>query len=227
MNIQKVAVLGSGVMGSGIAAHIANAGIPVILLDIVPGGATNRNILAEGAIEKQLAAKPPGFTHKKKAKLVTTGNLEDNLDLLKDADWIIEVVLEKLEVKQDVYRKVDAVRKKGSVVSSNTSTLPLHVLVKGMPDSFAADFMITHFFNPPRFLRSARNGRRAARTAIKAIAESGCQEVCGYQASAKVWWTCKDTPGFHGQPYWRVLVDGQGLLRSDASLGFPSRMRTQ
>src|SRR5580704_9833962 len=153
MNIQKVAVLGSGVMGSGIAAHMANAGIPVVLLDIVPPNATSRNMLTEKAIEKQLVNKPSGFTHKKKAKLVTCGNLEDNLDLLKDVDWIVEAVLEKLEVKQDVYRKIDAVRKKGSVVSSNTSTLPLHVLVKGMPDAFANDFMITHFFNPPRFMR--------------------------------------------------------------------------
>src|ERR1700733_10704439 len=144
MNIQKVAVLGSGVMGSGIAALMANAGIPVVLLDIVAKDKEDRSALTKGAVEKQLAAKPPGFTHKNKAKLVTCGNLEDDLDKLKDVDWIIEVVLEKLEVKQDVYRKIDAVRKKGSVVSSNTSTLPLHVLTGGMPDAFAADFMITH-----------------------------------------------------------------------------------
>ena len=209
MNIQKVAVLGSGVMGSGIAAHIANAGIPVVLLDIVPKGAENRNALAEGAIEKQLAAKPPGFTSKKKAKLVTTGNLEDHLDLLKDVDWIIEVVLEKLEVKQDVYRKVDAVRKKGSVVSSNTSTLPLHVLVKGMPDSFAADFMITHFFNPPRFMRllemvAGEKTRKDAYADIKKFADIKL---------GKGVVDCKDTPGFIANRigvFWMIV----GLLEA-------------
>ncbi|NBO19165.1 MAG: 3-hydroxyacyl-CoA dehydrogenase family protein, partial [Proteobacteria bacterium] len=127
MTFKKVAVLGSGVMGSGIAAHFANAGIPVLLLDIVPkeGG---RSSLTEKAVERQLANKPPGFVHKKRAQLVTCGNLEDDLKKLADCDWIVEAVLEKLEVKQDVYRKVDAHRKPGSVVSSNTSTLPIHEL---------------------------------------------------------------------------------------------------
>lgn len=118
--IKKVAVLGSGVMGSGIAAVLANAGIPVLLLDIVPkeGG---RNSLAEGAIAKQLKGGTPGFAHKKFAKLVTAGNFEDDLGKLAEVDWIVEVVLERLDVKQDVYRKIDAVRKKGSIVSSNAS----------------------------------------------------------------------------------------------------------
>ena len=151
-DIKKVAVLGSGVMGSGIAAVLANAGIPVLLLDMVAkeGG---RNALAEGAIEKQLKGGTPGFVHKKFAKLVTPGNFEDDLAKLAECDWIVEVVVEKLEIKQDVYRKIDAVRKKGSIVSSNTSTLPLHVLVNGMPQGFQDDFLITHFFNPPRFMR--------------------------------------------------------------------------
>src|SRR5580692_7439893 len=122
--IRRVAVLGSGVMGSGIAAHCANAGFPVLLLDIVPKGEKNRNMLTEKGVAKQLENKPSGFTHKKNAKQVTAGNLEDELDKLKDCDWIIEAVLEKLEVKQDVYKKIDATRKKGSIVSSNTSTLP-------------------------------------------------------------------------------------------------------
>lgn len=150
--IKKAAVLGSGVMGSGIAAVLANAGIPVLLLDIVPkeGG---RNSLAEGAIEKQSKGGTPGFAHKKFARLVTAGNFDDDMDKLADVDWIVEVVVEKLEIKQDVYRKIDAVRKKGSIVSSNTSTLPLHVLIGGLPKSFADDFLITHFFNPPRFMK--------------------------------------------------------------------------
>ncbi len=152
MEIKRAAVLGSGVMGSGIAAVLANAGIPVLLLDIVPKEGP-RNAYAEGAIEKQLKGGAPGFAHKKYAKLVTPGNLEDDLDKLGECDWIVEVVLEKLEVKQDVYAKIEKVRKKGSIVSSNTSTLPLHVLINGMPKSFQDDFMITHFFNPPRFMK--------------------------------------------------------------------------
>lgn len=192
MTISKVAVLGSGVMGSGIAALIANAGIPVILLDIVPKDAANRNMLTEGAVEKQLKATPPGFTHKSKAKLVTCGNLEDHLELLKDVDWIIEAVLEKLEVKQDVYRKIDKVRKKGSVVSSNTSTLPLHVLVKDEPESFQQDFMITHFFNPPRFMRLLEMCP-GPRTRMDVYAE--IRKFADVKLGKGVV-DCKDTPGF-------------------------------
>lgn len=151
--IQKVAVIGSGVMGSGIAALCANAGLDVVLLDIVPEGAEDKNILANSAITKQQKAKPPGFTHKRNAKRIKAGNLEDHLDWLKDRDLIIEAVLEKLEVKQAVYKQIDSVRKKGAVMSSNTSTIPLKLLTQGMGDDFAKHFMITHFFNPPRFMR--------------------------------------------------------------------------
>ncbi len=150
--IQKVAVLGSGVMGSGIAAVLANAGIPVLLLDL-PAKEGPRNAMAEGAIEKQLKGGTPGFAHKKFAKLVTPGNFEDDLAKLAECDWIVEVVVEKLAVKHDVYKKICAVRKKGSIVSSNTSTIPLHELLQGMPDGLAEDFIITHFFNPPRFMK--------------------------------------------------------------------------
>src|SRR5687768_4472350 len=100
--IEKVAVLGSGVMGSGIAAHIANAGVPVLLLDIVPKDAVNRNMLAEGALEKLKKVKPAALSHPKKAKLITPGNLEDDLQKLADVDWIIEAVLEDPKVKHDV-----------------------------------------------------------------------------------------------------------------------------
>lgn len=152
MQINKIAVLGSGVMGSGIAALCANAGLDVVLLDIVPKDATDRNVLARSAIEKQNSGKMPGFTHPRNAKRVKPGNLEDNLDWLSECDWIIEVVLEKLEVKQDVYRKIDKVRKKTAVLSSNTSTIPLHELIDGLSEDFQKHFMITHFFNPPRHM---------------------------------------------------------------------------
>jgi 3-hydroxyacyl-CoA dehydrogenase len=208
MDIKKIAVLGSGVMGSGIAAHIANAGIPVVLLDIVAkeGG---RNALTEKAVERQLSNKPPGFTHKNNAKRITCGNLEDSLGELKDCDWIIEAVLEKLEVKQDVYRKIDAVRKKGSVVSSNTSTLPIHELVKGLPDAFAKDFMITHFFNPPRFMRLLEvvKGEKTRADAFEGISKFADISL------GKGIVNCKDTPGFIANRigvYWMTL----GLLEA-------------
>lgn len=153
MNIQKVAVIGAGVMGAGIAAHIANAGTPVLLLDIVPEGATDRSQIAKSAIGKMLKADPAPFMHKKNARLVTPGNIEDDLEALRDCDWIIEAVIERLAIKQDLYRKLAQVRKADAIVSSNTSSIPLHELVAGLPEDFAAHFMITHFFNPPRYMR--------------------------------------------------------------------------
>jgi len=226
MTIAKIAVLGSGVMGSGIAAHIANAGIPVILLDIVPKDALSRNILSEKAIEKQLGANPSGFTHKNKVKSVTCGNLEDNLDLLADVDWIIEAVLEKLDVKQDVYRKIDKVRKKGSVVSSNTSTLPLHILTEGLSEEFKQDFMITHFFNPPRFMHLIEI-LKDEKTRPEAYAE--IKKFVDVRLGKGVV-DCKDTPGFIGNRigvFWLMtgLLDaiklGISVEDADAIMGKP------
>jgi 3-hydroxyacyl-CoA dehydrogenase len=192
MSIQKAAVLGAGVMGSGIAAHIANAGIPVVLLDIVPKGAANRSVIAEGAVQKLLKADPAAFMHPRNAKLVTTGNLEDNLDLLKDCDLIIEAVLEDPQVKRDLYARVEAVRKDGSIVSSNTSTIPLKVLTEGLPKRFAQDFLVTHFFNPPRYMRLLElvAGPETRADAVKAV------EAFGDEKLGKGIVHCKDTPGF-------------------------------
>ncbi|MDE3059978.1 MAG: 3-hydroxyacyl-CoA dehydrogenase [Pseudomonadota bacterium] len=226
-DIKKIAVLGSGVMGSGIAAHAANAGIPVLLLDIVKPGEKNRNALTEGGVQKQLDAKPSGFAHKKNAKLVTCGNLEDDLAKLKDCDWIIEAVLEKFEVKQDVYRKIDKTRKPGSVVSSNTSTLPIHELMAGLPEAFAKDFMITHFFNPPRFMRllevvKGKDTRPDAFADISRFADVGL---------GKGVVECKDTPGFIANRigvYWLMLglIEAMRLgvtpEQADAVMGRPA-----
>ena len=225
MDIKKVAVLGSGVMGSGIAGVIANAGIPVLLLDIVPKEGP-RNALAEGAIEKQSKGSTPGFAHKKFAKLVTPGNFEDDLDKLAECDWIVEVVVEKLEVKQDVYRKIDAVRKKGSIVSSNTSTLPLHVLTGGLPQSFADDFLITHFFNPPRFMRLLEVLKSPGFDAARFDA------FCDFadRTLGKGVVSVKDTPGFLANRigvYWMTagLVEavklGIAVEDADAVMGKP------
>lgn len=190
--IRKVAVIGAGVMGAGIAAHVANAGIPVVLLDIVPEGASNRNAVAEGAVARMLKADPAPFMHKRNAKLIQTGNIEDHLDLLGDCDWIVEAVIERLDIKQDLYRKLDGVRKAGSVVSSNTSTIPLEMLTGGLPDSFKSDFCITHFFNPPRYMRLLELVT-SPQTRPEAAAAVG--DFCD-RALGKSVVVCKDRPGF-------------------------------
>ncbi|MFN8972666.1 MAG: 3-hydroxyacyl-CoA dehydrogenase/enoyl-CoA hydratase family protein [Alphaproteobacteria bacterium] len=224
-DIKKVAVLGSGVMGSGIAAVMANAGIPVLLLDMVPkeGG---RNALAEGAIEKQLKGGAPGFAHPKNARAVTAGNFEDDLGKLAECDWIIEVVIEKLEIKQALYQKIEAVRKKGSIVSSNTSTLPLHVLIQGMPESFQKDFLITHFFNPPRFMKLLEVVKAPGFDAARFT------QFCAFadRALGKEVVPCKDTPGFLANRigvYWmtvgmlEAIRLGISVEEADAVMGKP------
>lgn len=224
-DIKQVAVLGSGVMGSGIAAVLANAGIPVLLLDIVPKEGA-RNALAEGAIEKQLKGGTPGFAHKKYARRVTAGNFEDDLARLAECDWIIEVVVERLDIKQEVYRKIEAVRKKGSIVSSNTSTLPLQVLIKDMPQSFADDFLITHFFNPPRFMRLLEVAKSPHFAAERFAA------FCDFadRTLGKGVVPCKDTPGFLANRigvYWmtaglvEALRTGITVEEADAVMGKP------
>ncbi len=192
MTIKKAAVIGAGIMGSGIAAQIANAGVPVVLLDIVPKGATNRNAIAEGAVAKLLKSDPAAFMHPKNARLVTTGNLEDDIALLKDCDWIVEAVLEDPGIKRALYQKLEAVRKPGSIVSSNTSTIPLALLVKDMPASFQGDFLITHFFNPPRYMRLLElvAGPATRQDAASEIADF-CDVVLGKGVVR-----CKDRPGF-------------------------------
>ena len=186
--INKVAVIGSGVMGSGIAAQVANAGLPVVLLDIkLPD-----KDLAKDAVARMLKTDPAPFMRKSNAKLITTGNLEDDIGLLGECDWVIEVVLEDLKIKHETYAKIEANRKKGSIVSSNTSTIPLHKLVEGQPDSFAKDFMITHFFNPPRYMRLLELvvGEKTDKKAVETI-----REICDVRLGKGVV-QCHDTPGF-------------------------------
>ena len=190
--IRKAAVLGSGVMGGGIAAHIANAGIPVVLLDIVPKDAKNRNEVAEKAIDRLLKQDPAAFMHPGNAKLVTPGNLEDHLPLLAECDWIIEAVLEDPAVKRATYEKIERHRQAGSIVSSNTSTIPLGNLIEGLPERFQRDFCITHFFNPPRYMRLLEivAGPKTRPDAIAAV-----EEFCDVRLGKGVV-HCKDTPGF-------------------------------
>lgn len=195
MSIQKVAVIGSGVMGSGIAAQVANAGLPVVLLDIVPKdlpAGEDRSKIAKGAIEKMLKADPAPFMSSKNAKLITPGNLEDDLALLEDCDWIVEVVLEDLKIKHATYEKIAKHRKKGAIVSSNTSTIPLELLTEKMDKEMKSHFLITHFFNPPRYLRLLEivTGKDTDAKAVKTVVD-----FCDIQLGKGVV-KCKDTPGF-------------------------------
>lgn len=159
--IKRAAVLGSGVMGSGIAAHLANIGIPTILLDMVPRNLSDenktdskaRNQIALGALEKLLKQKPAPLSSKKNLALLTAGNFEDDLEKLKDVDWIIEVIVENLDIKKELYEKIDAVRKPGTIISSNTSGISINAMVEGRSEDFQKHFLGTHFFNPPRYLK--------------------------------------------------------------------------
>jgi len=191
-DIKKVAVIGAGVMGASIAAHVANAGVPVVLLDVVAKDNSNRSAIAEGAVEKLFKADPAPFMSKAAAKFVTAGNTEDHLDLLADCDWIIEAVIERLDIKQALYAKIEAARKPGSVVSSNTSTIPLATLVEGLPERFAEDFVITHFFNPPRYMRLLEmvGGEKSRPEALAAVSRFADL------ALGKSIVRCKDRPGF-------------------------------
>ena len=165
--IKKAAVLGSGVMGSGIAAHLANVGIPTLLLDIVPKELTEeekakgltledravRNRLSETALKKLLKQKPAPLSSKDHLQLITAGNFEDDLPKISECDWIIEVVVENLEIKKSVFEKVDQFRRPGSIVSSNTSGISIEAMAEGRSEDFRKNFLGTHFFNPPRYLK--------------------------------------------------------------------------
>ena len=157
--IRRVAVLGAGTMGSRIAAHIANAGVPVVLLDIVPprtaadAGAAARNKLVLAAIDGLKKAKPAAFYAADAARLITPGNFEDDLRLIADCDWIVEAVAENLEVKRALLTKVAEQRKAGAIVTTNTSGLPVASIVEGMPEELRRHWFGTHFFNPPRYMR--------------------------------------------------------------------------
>ncbi|MDQ2717468.1 MAG: 3-hydroxyacyl-CoA dehydrogenase/enoyl-CoA hydratase family protein, partial [Chloroflexota bacterium] len=153
-SIKKAAVLGAGVMGAAIAAHLANVGIPSLLLDIVPPDAgKDRDKVARVGLEKALKARPAAFYSKRAASLVTVGNIEDDLEELADVDWIIEAVVERLDIKHALYTKIEQVLTPGTIITSNTSGLPAHMLTEGRSEDFRRHFLITHFFNPVRYMR--------------------------------------------------------------------------
>ncbi|HEX9198419.1 MAG TPA: 3-hydroxyacyl-CoA dehydrogenase NAD-binding domain-containing protein [Acidobacteriaceae bacterium] len=157
--IRRVAVLGAGTMGSRIAAHIANAGVPVVLMDIMPpgtpadAGPTAKNKLALAALEGLKKSKPAAFFAPDSARLITPGNFDDDLKLVADCDWIIEAVAENLDIKRALLAKVEQHRKPSSIITTNTSGLPVASIVEGMPEELRRHWFGTHFFNPPRYMR--------------------------------------------------------------------------
>lgn len=224
--VKKVCVIGAGTMGAGIAAQVANAGVPVLLLDIVPKDGANRNAVAEGAVAKMLKTEPAPFMSKAAAKLVETGNIEDHLDKIAECDWVIEAVIERLDIKQGLYAKLEAVKRDGTAVSSNTSTIPLAQLVDGRSDAFKRDFLITHFFNPPRYMRLLEIVTGPATDADVA----GKVERFADVAMGKTVVKAKDTPGFIANrigTYWIQLGlnaafdQGLSVELADAIAGKP------
>ena len=157
--IRKVAVLGSGVMGSRIACHFAGIGVQVLLLDIVPKDVpadakpSDKNKIVNDALQAALKSNPSPVYTKDVAKRITTGNFDNNMKDIASCDWVIEVVIERLDIKQQVYEKVEQFRKQGSLITSNTSGIPIHLLSQGRSEDFKKHFCGTHFFNPPRYLR--------------------------------------------------------------------------
>ncbi|MFT5770360.1 MAG: 3-hydroxyacyl-CoA dehydrogenase, partial [Lysobacterales bacterium] len=210
--INKAAVIGAGTMGLGIAGQLANADIDVILLD-VPSKGENRNAVAQRALERLLDVNQPGLLHKDKLQRITIGNIEDDMHRLSDVDWIAEAVVERLDIKRALYRQIDDVRKHGSIVSSNTSTIPISLLVADMPESFKQEFAITHFFNPVRFMRLLElvRGQDTLPEVIDCL-EAFCEQQLG-----KGIVVCNDTPGFLGNRVGVFAI--QTALHSAFNLG--------
>ncbi len=224
--IKKAVVIGAGVMGAGIAAHFANAGIEVELLDIVPKDASDRDVIAKSAIAKMAKSKPAMLMHKRNAKLIRAGNIDDHLDRIKDADIIIEAVIENPKIKSDLFKKIDKFKKADAIVGSNTSTIPLKDLMDGQSDKFKETFMITHFFNPPRYmplLELVTSEHNKPETVAK-VTEFMDKKM------GKGVINCSDTPGFIANrigTFWieaamrQTVEKGLSVEEADAILGRP------
>ena len=187
MEIKKVVIIGSGTMGSGIAAHLCNANIPVTLLDL-------KTEISEKAREKIHKSRPPLLIDKSKINNINVGNINDNFNEVGEADWIVEAVVERIDIKHNIYEKIFKARKKGSIVSSNTSSIPIKVLSEKLSDEQKKDFCITHFFNPVRYmdlLEIVKNENNDL-DQINSL-KSFCEKDLGKGALI-----CNDTPGFLG-----------------------------
>jgi 3-hydroxyacyl-CoA dehydrogenase len=196
--IRRVAVLGAGVMGSGIAAHCANAGIPVLLLDIVPPKAdasrAARDAFAAGAMDKLKKSKPAAFMHSRNAQLIAIGNFDDDLAKVAECDLIIEAVVERLDIKQALFEKLEKLAAPHAIIASNTSGLRIADMLGGRTEQFRKHFMVTHFFNPPRYMKLLELVAGPETSAdAKARAEAFGRELLG---KGIVW--AKDTSNFIG-----------------------------
>ena len=193
MSFKKVAVIGAGTMGAGIAGQVANAGVEVLLLDL-PGDGDNVNAPAERGYQRLLDPDQPGLMNKQAGQLITLGNTRDDFDRLVDCDWIAEAVVERLDVKKDLYKRLDQTCSRQAIITSNTSTIPIRLLVGDMPESFRKRFAITHFFNPVRFMRLLElvRGDSTAPEVIDRL-DAFCERQLGKGVVR-----CLDTPGFLG-----------------------------
>src|SRR5699024_877658 len=228
--IKRAAVLGSGVMGSGIAAHLANIGIPTIMLDVVPRELTKkeemngltledkqvRNRIANESKKALLKQRPSPITSKQSLELIETGNMEDDMSKLKDVDWIIEVVVEKLEIKKQVFAEVDKHRTAGTIVSSNTSGISIEAMIEDCSEDMQKHFLGTHFFNPPRYLKlleviPTQHTDESVLTFMKQFGE----DVLGKGVVE-----AKDTPNFIANRIgtYGLLVTVQEMLKADLSI---------
>jgi 3-hydroxyacyl-CoA dehydrogenase/enoyl-CoA hydratase/3-hydroxybutyryl-CoA epimerase len=190
--MKKICVIGSGVMGAGIAAQIANSEHNVLLLDVVNSTLNNRNELAFCAKQNLLKRKPLPISHPKKMDYIEVGNIEDDLYKITECDWVIEVIVEKIEVKRDLYTKILPYLQENAILSSNTSTIPLKELKKTLPKNVQGRFFITHFFNPPRYMRLLE-------LVTDSSNNSGSVEIITKFISKDLGKTvikCNDTPGF-------------------------------
>lgn len=191
--LQKIAVIGSGTMGSAIAGQIANAGQSVMLLDLATEG-ENRNAIAQSAIDRLLASDPPALMHKKRSTLIEVGNITDDFDKLADCDWIIEAVVERLDIKKALYKRLHETIAPHCIVTSNTSTIPIKLLVEDMDEDFTKRFAITHYFNPVRYMRLLELVRgEATSDDVMAVLADYNDRILGKGVVA-----CDDTPGFLG-----------------------------
>lgn len=224
--IEKVAVIGSGVMGAGIAAHCANAGCEVLLLDIVSKDEKDRSALARNAIQMMHKSNPEMLMHKRNARRIKPGNIEDDLEQLSDFDWVVEVIIENLEIKRNLYSKLSKHLGPNTILSSNTSTLPRTELIADLPAEVASRFLITHFFNPPRYLPLLEV------VTSPEVDEDIVQRFCRFAdlKLGKRVTMCNDRPGFIGnrlgiyfiQRAFKATLDhGLSVEQADAMLGRP------
>jgi len=202
MEIKKVVIIGSGTMGSGIAAHLCNANIPVTLLDL-------KTEISEKAREKIHKSRPPLLIDKSKINNINVGNINDDFDVVKDADWIVEAVVERIDIKHNIYEKIFKARKTGAIVSSNTSSIPIKILSEKLTEEEKKDFCITHFFNPVRYMGLLEIVKNENNDLDKINSlKKFCEQELGKGAIV-----CNDTPGFLGN---RVGVFAMQIAMTEA-----------